>query len=73
MKKPFWRKPKTPKQRAKDAKVWACGRKVMYMSEAEANEVAGKIGHQVYPCSYGDHFHTAHLPGSQRFVRDKAA
>jgi hypothetical protein len=62
----------TPKQNAKDSKVWACGRKVMYMSEGEAQTVATKLRHRVYLCSYSNgtpHWHTAHLPGSQRFAR----
>lgn len=60
---------RTPKQRAKDARVFACSRKVLYGTEAEAQAVADKLQHRVYRCSYGEHWHTAHLPGSQRFAR----
>ena len=35
---------RTSKQCAKDAKAFACGRKVIYMSEPEAQEVAVKLG-----------------------------
>jgi hypothetical protein len=59
----------TPKQIAQDAKAFACGRKVIHMSEAEARAVAERMGHTVYKCSYGDHWHCAHLPGSHRFGR----
>lgn len=64
---------RTPGQLAKDAKVWACSRKKLYATKEEAQEVAVKMGHSVYPCAYGEHFHTAHVPGSRRFVRGKAA
>lgn len=60
---------KTPKQQALDDKYWACGRKVLYATEDEAQQVADKLGHTVYRCSYGDHWHTAHTPGSARFNR----
>lgn len=60
---------KTPKQFGQDAKVWACGRKVVYSSSLEAAIVADKLGHTVYKCEYGGHFHTAHTPGSARFNR----
>jgi len=58
---------RNPKQCAKDAKVWACGRKKIYTQD-EAEQKAIEIGQTAYPCSYGDHFHTAHLPGSRRFT-----
>lgn len=57
------------KQRKADDRFMACGRKRMYISEAEAREVATKLGHTVYACSYCKRYHTAHLPGSQRFAR----
>lgn len=63
---------RTPKQMSKDAKVWACGRKKIY-TQAEALAKAVEIGQTAYACSYDDHWHTAHLPGSQRFARDGAS
>lgn len=60
---------RTPKQKAQDDKYWACGRKVSYTTRAEASQVAKALGHTVYACSYEDHFHTAHVMGSQRFKR----
>lgn len=60
---------RTPGQVAKDARVWACSRKVLHATEAEAKAVAERMNQTVYKCSYGDHFHCAHLPGSRRFVR----
>lgn len=63
---------RTKDQRAQDDKLFACGRKKMYMSEVEAKAVADKLQHLAYLCSYSNgtnHWHTAHLPGSRRFVR----
>lgn len=61
---------RTPGQRAKDAKAFACGRKVWFATKAEADEVGAKMQHRSYLCDYGkDHYHLAHLPGSRRFVR----
>lgn len=61
------RRVKTDKQQSQDDRYWACGRKVVYSSEQEAQLIADKLGHTVYPCSYGDHWHTAHTVGSIRF------
>lgn len=64
---------RTPGQLAKDAKEWACGRKIPYFTREEAQAVADKLSHRVYQCAYAEHFHTAHLPGSRRFVRGVSA
>lgn len=56
-------------QRAKDRKAWTCGRKIIFSTQAEADEAATRLGQMFYRCEYGDHFHTAHLATSQRFVR----
>lgn len=64
---------RTAKQRAQDDKFWACGRKVQYATQGEANEVADRLGHTAYKCELCFGFHTAHLPGSRRFVRGVAA
>jgi hypothetical protein len=63
---------KTDKQIAKDRKAWACGRKVIFMSLEEAEQKATELGQTAYKCGYGDHWHTAHLPGSRRFTRRAA-
>lgn len=63
---------KTVKQQAQDDKYWACGRKVVYSTEDEAQQIASKLGHVVYRCEHGDHWHTAHTPGSSRFNSRKA-
>ncbi|HEX7333435.1 MAG TPA: hypothetical protein VF290_18165 [Pyrinomonadaceae bacterium] len=67
MKRKARQRVKTEKQQAQDHRYWACGRKVLYSTEGEAREVADRLGHTVYSCQYGDHFHTAHTPGSARF------
>jgi hypothetical protein len=63
---------KTDKQQAQDDRYWACGHKVLYSGEAEAQAVADRLGHTVYKCEYGDHWHTAHTPGSARFNSRKS-
>ena len=60
------------RQIAKDRKVWACGRKKIYTQD-EAEQMAEKLGQTAYQCEYGEHWHTAHLPTSQRFIRSAAA
>lgn len=64
---------KTEKQQAQDDRYWACGRKVIYLSEGEAQETADRLGHTIYKCQYGERWHTAHTPGSARFNNRRTA
>ena len=52
---------RTPKQSAQDARYWACGRKVIYPTLAEAEAVAERYQMTAYACRFREgHFHVGH-------------